>query len=105
MRWRIRIERTALAAGLLVAATSIRCVVSNTTLQYLKNGGTTISQDCLPRRQRQVEVTDVSLLCDHLANDDSTDDDSNHYYYRDVSYTNKVTCLPGDLGKVAIGCT
>ncbi len=94
--------------ALLAAVSSIRCVVSNAGLPYLSNGATIISQDCLPRRQRQVDVTEVSLVCDHHAsnNDDADDSNGNSYNYnRDVSYTNKRTCLPGDLGKVAIGCT
>lgn len=114
--------RVALAAALMVAAALVRPAVSDdAALLYLTNGAAAISQDCIPRRQRQVDVTEVSLVCDHQASYSSSsygdgsdgdqngsDDQGDHdddYSYRDVSYANKATCLAGDLGKVAIGCT
>jgi hypothetical protein len=112
MRWTLKIEKLALSIAILVAVSSLRCVISNaaSSLPYLSNGATIISQDCLPRRQRQVDVTEVYLVCDHQAattDDDTNEGDgngNNYNYNRDTSYTSKATCRPGDLGKVAIGC-
>jgi hypothetical protein len=85
---------------MLVSVCSVQIVVSSSSNMYsLANGATTTYQGCIPkRRHRQVDVTDVSIVCDHIVSDD---DDQMHHGY---SYYNKPTCLAGDVGKLAIAC-
>jgi len=70
----------------------------------MENGATTISQECLPRRQRQIDVTEVSIVCDHQNQDDDRNEDNNNNNDDGISYTNSPSCMTGDLGKIAIGC-
>jgi len=83
-------------------------VMSTSTNSIFDNGATTISQECLPRRQRAIDVTEVSLVCDHQQADDDDDDDQSQSEDNNnddrISYTNRPSCMTGDLGKVAIGC-
>jgi hypothetical protein len=91
---------------------TVQFVLSGGTMYSLENGATPISQDCMPRRQRQVQVSEVSIVCDYQAAEESNnngDDNANGNYYNNnnmqrYSYTNKPTCLAGDLGKMAINC-
>ena len=83
--------------------------VSGSTMYSLENGATPISQDCMPRRQRHVLVSEVSIVCDSQVADENNnnggDDDAyaNNNMQR-YSYTNKPTCVAGDLGKMSITC-
>jgi hypothetical protein len=56
-----------------------------------------ISQECAPRRRRKrnVQVTEVDLICDSQGNDDGGGG----------GYTDKPLCKPGDLAKAAVSCT
>jgi len=77
----------------------------------MENSAATISQECLPRRQRKIDVAEVFLVCDTQNGDgddqsednggDNNDDDDGDR----VSYTNRSSCMMGDLAKVAVGFT
>ena len=78
----------------------------------MENSAATISQECLPRRQRKIDVVEVFLVCDtqngngdDKSGDNSGDDNSNNDDDGDsISYTNRPSCMMGDLAKVAVGC-
>lgn len=115
-------RRAGVALAVLVATLSCsipRVVISsnnnyyNEAQSYVQKGAQIISQECLPRRQRQVIVKEVSLVCDHIVSDDDDDDaaavdddniNGNNQNNNGFTMYNKQTCLAGDLGKVAIGC-
>lgn len=104
LRWILRLEKRALITGLLLYLISYPIqnysVVVSTLM--MENGATTISQECLPRWQRKIDVTEVFLVCDHQnAGDDQSGDNNDD----SISYTNRPWCMMGDLGKVGIGFT
>ena len=108
LRCILRLEKAALMAVLLSYITSYSiqqhfAVMSMSTNSILDNGATTISQECLPRRQRKIDVTEVSIVCDHQQADDDQSQSEDNNDDR-ISYTNRPSCMTGDLGKVAIGC-
>jgi hypothetical protein len=94
-------RRLIVSLCILLSALSMEVVLSSSgSLYSLSNGATTTYQGCIPRRrQRQVDVTDISILCDRVF---SNDDDGNQV--QGYSYFNKPTCLAGDVGKLAIAC-
>ncbi len=94
----IRFTPATLKTCIAISAYIIHVVMSS-GMYSLTNGATTISQECIPRRQRQVDVTEISIVCDYQASEDNDDATSQRF-----SYSNKPTCLSGDLGKVAIAC-
>ena len=109
-------ERTIVVVSLLFISVSIQCVFSS-NMYSLTNGQRTISQECVPKRQRQVDITVVSIVCDRQQisdggggddyysmnseynNNNNNDNDDGGYYI------NKPTCYAGDLGKVAVEFT
>ncbi|VEU37432.1 unnamed protein product [Pseudo-nitzschia multistriata] len=80
------------------AAVLVEASTSFSMESMMENGSTTISQECLPWWQRQIDVAEVFLVCDHQSGDGEDGDDQ--YYY-----TNRASCRTGDLGKVALGFT
>mmetsp|Transcript_9342 Transcript_9342/g.27870 ORF Transcript_9342/g.27870 Transcript_9342/m.27870 type:complete len:179 (+) Transcript_9342:351-887(+) len=123
LRWIIRLEKAIVTAVLLsymtsysiqkqhsigvAAAAAAAAAVSFETESMMENGGTTMSQECLPKRQRKIEVDEVFVVCDHQNNNDGEDDgseDASNEGDDDFAYTNRPSCRTGDLGKVAIGC-
>mmetsp|Transcript_3450 Transcript_3450/g.8315 ORF Transcript_3450/g.8315 Transcript_3450/m.8315 type:complete len:388 (+) Transcript_3450:297-1460(+) len=119
LRWIIRLEKAIVTAVLLSYMTSYSiqkqhsigvaaAAVSFETESMMENGGTTMSQECLPKRQRKIEVDEVFVVCDHQNNNDGEDDgseDASNEGDDDFAYTNRPSCRTGDLGKVAIGFT
>jgi len=120
LRWIVRLEKAALTAVLLSYITSysiqqqqqqqqhpilVAASTSFATESIMENGATTISQECLPRRQRKIDVTEVFIVCDHQNNNNDGEDDRSEDGGDDVFNTNKPACRTGDLAKVAIGFT
>ena len=56
---------------ILFLAYTIEMVLSGSTMYSLENGATPISQDCMPRRQRHVQVSEVAIVCDSQAADEN----------------------------------
>ena len=111
LRWVLQLEKAALMAVLVSYILSYCSIHHHSVVvsgMSIENSATTISQECLPRRQRKINVTEVFLLCDSqngTGDDQSENQDNNNDDDDDrISYTNRPSCMMGDLAKVAIGC-
>lgn len=95
------------------SATSVLLIVFGLVGQGLSNavvkdrvrkGELTISKECQIYRKTSVRIEDISLVCDSpQADDDANDDDT--YSRKYSSYTDALTCIPGDYARLAIDCT
>jgi hypothetical protein len=105
--------RKAATVVLLISFSLVGQGFSNAVVKdRVRKGELTISKECQINRKTSVRIEDVSLVCDSTGsyNDDDEDydeddDDANTNYGRYSSYTNEITCLPGDNAKLTIDCT
>jgi hypothetical protein len=97
--------RKSATAVLLIAFGLIGQGFSNAVVKdKVRKGELTISKECQINRKTSVRIEDISLVCDSPQANEDDDDDDDDSSRRYSSYTNEITCIPGDNAKLEIDC-
>lgn len=71
----------------------------------VRKGELAISKECQIYRKTSVRIEYISLVCDSPQAYKDGDHNDDTYSQSYPSYTNEITCIPGDNAKLAIDCT